>query len=757
MVGHGRTQRTSRTRVLLAALAVVTGGIGPASLQAAPARADAPTAYANPVVTGLSANPFVLKSGGTYYAYLSGFDFYLPFPVMALSSPDLVTWTQVGNVLPPAGAGAWADASSGWKFSSPSVRFVPGNPASSRYVLYFTGTDRASGSRCIGVATAGGPTGPFTGAAAPLICPPGGAQDPSPLPLPLDAPIQELVYRQNGGSPGIYNQVLTADGQSISSGVPNPFFIYAADPAAWWQRGIVDRPAVTVSPSGQLVLLFSGGTPGTGGRAVGWTTCTSGFGVVTSCSPGTRYGRLIAPSDQVESPEGAQVFSDGTNQWIAYDGLPGASCAGATCTGVRGLRVDRLCFDGGVPRTNAPSTGAQPLARSANCATDVPARWVASWGSGVGRAQPNWPDFGGTFSGGFAQQTLRQVVHASIGGSAVRVKLSNLFGDAPLQVGAATVAVASDPAGATAAVQGTPRPLTFGGAASAVVPAGGIVVSDAVSLTIPVDHDLAVSLYLPGPTGVPSGHLWAAETSHVGPGNLVGDGGGGFTATTTASYYVTAVDVLGDSPLGAVVTLGDSLTDGILAVAPDSERRWPDVVLDRLLAAGPLRLGIANVAIAGNAVLPANDPNSGLARLDRDVLEQTDVTTVVVLLGTNDLGAGRGSAGIVDALQQLISRSHAAGVRVVGATIPPIAGPADPPSAPDPAVEQRRQEVNGRIRPGTANSLGFDAVVDFDAVLRDPANPSRIRSDLSFLGNFHPGVDGHRAMGEAVDLARLTA
>jgi lysophospholipase L1-like esterase len=739
-------------RVLLIA-AVLAGTVAPA---AGPAVAAPPTTYANPVVSGLTANPFVLRAGSTYYAYVSGFDFFLPFPVMALSSTDLVTWTQVGNVLATASAGAWADASSGWLFSSPSVRFVPGNAASSRYVLYFTGTEKRTGRRCVGVATSGSPAGPFTGAAAPLICPDGGAQDASPLPLPLDAPIQEIVYRRNGSGAGIYNQVLTADGQSVHPGLTAPYLLYTADPG-WWQQGVVDRPAVTISPSGQVILLFSGGPAGTGGRAVGWTTCTAGFGVVTTCSSRNPAARLIAPGDRVASPEGAQVFDDGTSQWIAYDGLPGGSCAGAACTGVRGMRIDRLCFDGGAPRTNAPTTGAQPLARSASCAADVPARWVASWASGVGPARSNWPDFGGAFADGFEQQTLRQVVHASIGGSAVRIKISNLFGATPLQVGAATVAVSTEAAGATAALQGTPRSLTFGGAASTLVPAGQAVASDEVTLAVPGDHDLAVSLYLPGPTGAPSGHLWAAETSHVGPGNLVGDGGGSFTATTTASYYVTAVDVLGDAPLGAVVALGDSLTDGILAVAPDAERRWPDVVLDRLLAAGPLRLGVANVAIAGNALLPASDPGSALARLDRDVLEEADVTTVVVLLGTNDLGAGRGSGEIVDALQQVISRAHAAGVRVVGATIPPIAGPADPPEAPDPLEEQRRQEVNARVRPGGPSSLGFDAVVDFDAVLRDPANPSRIRPDLSFLGNFHPGVEGHRAMGEAVDLGALVA
>ena len=356
--------------VVVTVLGTLAGSAAAGPVAAAPVVAAA--TYANPVAAGLAVNPTILRSGSTYYAYLSGFDFYLPFPVMALSSPDLVTWTQVGNVLPPQQAGGWLDASSGWRFSSPSVRHIPGNPASSRYVLYFTGTEKGTGRRCIGVATAASPAGPFTGSAAPLICPDGGAQDPSIVPLPDGVGIQELVYVKGGAGAGIYNQVLPADGLATTG---TPFLLYRANPT-WWHRGVVERPTVSITPSGQIYLFFSGGPANTAARAIGWTTCTQGFGVVNDCSRQTRFGTWIAGTGQVDSPSGPQVFTDGTYQWLVYDGLAGGSCpAGGACTGTRTMRIDKLCFTGkgpGGPRTNAPSTGAQGLSRSGNCSVDVP-------------------------------------------------------------------------------------------------------------------------------------------------------------------------------------------------------------------------------------------------------------------------------------------------------------------------------------------------------------------------------------------------
>jgi lysophospholipase L1-like esterase len=388
--------------------------------------------------------------------------------------------------------------------------------------------------------------------------------------------------------------------------------------------------------------------------------------------------------------------------------------------------------------------------------------WTASWASAVAEPAPAWADGDwGYLTAGFADQTLRHIVHTSAGGEAVRVTLSNYFGVSPVRVDAATVAVSAQAAGTAAVTADSHNALTFGGRPGVTVPPGQLVTSDATELAVPSNRDLAVDLYFPAATGPPNGHLWATRTSHVGPGDLTGDvTGARFTVGTTSSYFLTAVDVLSDSADGSVVVLGDSLSDGILTIAPDTDQKWSDRVFDRLAAGGPPRLGVVNVAVAGNALHPISDPDSALARFDRDVLARSGLTTVIVLLGTNDIGANRAPERIVDGLAQLIDRAHAAGVRVVGATIPPIAGPADGAcqvtDPADPVWERKRQAANARIRPGSPESLGFDAVVDFDAVLRSPADHSRIRCAFAGFGNnFHPNSAGHRAMGDAVDLTAL--
>jgi arabinan endo-1,5-alpha-L-arabinosidase len=332
-----------------------------------------PPTYANPTgVAGTAKSPFIMRSGTTYYAYVSGFDFlFTQYGARVFQSTDLVNWTSMGNALPLATAGNWADRTSGSKFSSPSVREIGTNPAAQRYVMYFTGIQTSTGNKCIGVATSSLPTGPFTGAANPLICPSGGAQDPSAMVLPDSAGIQEVIYRKNGASAGIYNQVLTANGLSIGSPV-TPFLLYTAQ-ANWWQEGVADRPAVVLDPLGNPYLVFSGGTPNTGGRAMGWSPC-SHFGAIASCQNQTSLGSWISGTTQVNAPSGAQPFTDTAgHQWLVYDGLAAGSCSGTTtpCTGTPTLRIDKLCFAHDQLRTNAPTTGSQSSARSTNCSTDV--------------------------------------------------------------------------------------------------------------------------------------------------------------------------------------------------------------------------------------------------------------------------------------------------------------------------------------------------------------------------------------------------
>jgi lysophospholipase L1-like esterase len=312
------------------------------------------------------------------------------------------------------------------------------------------------------------------------------------------------------------------------------------------------------------------------------------------------------------------------------------------------------------------------------------------------------------------------------------------------------------------------RELTFAGSDSVSVPAGQAVVSDEVSLIVPAAHRLAISLYFSGPTGPPTGHAWSGETtSFTASGDLVDDlAGTSFAVAPRSSYYVTGVEVLPASQASSVIVLGDSLSDGTWVVGRDSGQLWSNVLLARLRAAGRTDVGVINMAVGGNAANP-----HALARFDKDIALQSGARTVFVLLGWNDiLGyshcCGRTTQQIVTDLQTMNDRAHNAGLRVVGATLPPFGGPtastacpyppASPPGPVNPADDAMRLAVNAAIRPG--GSLHFDAIADFDAVLRDPADPQRIQCQYagSFFGwHAHPGPAGHRAMANAIDLTTL--
>ena len=401
-----------------------------------------------------------------------------------------------------------------------------------------------------------------------------------------------------------------------------------------------------------------------------------------------------------------------------------------------------------------------PTVRTARPAPPVVEGWVVTAASSI--VAPDGWDAHEAWADGLEGSTLRQVIHSSIGGAAARVAISNRAGTVPLVVGAAGVAVMAEDAGSAAALrEGSPRALTFAGESGVTVAPGEEVVSDEVALAVPADHDLAVDLAVVGPTGVPNGARASGQTSWRGDGDLVGVATGeGFTESRTGLAYVAAVEVRATEPEGAVVVLGDSKSDGGISVAADTQERWSDVLLDRLVAAGRLDVGVANVSFMGATLLPGDDPTSGLGRFDADVLARAGVRTVIVALGTNDL-LWRTTDEIAAALAELVERGHAAGLRVLGATIPPFAGSrADAPCVdtepPDMRREGTRLGVNERIRGAVGvDPLTFDAVVDFDVVLSDPVERSRIACRFSLLGNSHPSTAGHAAMGAAVDLAIL--
>ncbi len=371
--------------------------------------------------------------------------------------------------------------------------------------------------------------------------------------------------------------------------------------------------------------------------------------------------------------------------------------------------------------------------------------WTGTWSAstaGYARVGP-WTD-----------RTVRLVVHTSAGGPRVRIRLDNTFASAPVRVGSASVAVR----GAGAGARGAPVALTFGGAGGAEVPAGAQVFSDPVRFAVPAGADLLVSFYLPGTVAAAPVHSQALQTSYVSePGDHSADAAGAaYTSTVRAWPLLTGVDVADGA--GSVVLLGDSITDGV-GSTPDTNRRWPDVLARRLLEEpGAPRLGVLNQGISANRVVGDRYPGDGVStdtggvsalhRLNRDVLAQTSARTVVVFQGINDLRAGAPAADVVAGLREIASRARARGLRVVAATLVPCAGEARCTAA----VDAERGAVNAALRRGDA---GFDAVLDFDAVLRDPALPSRLLPEYDSGDHLHPGDAGLAALAGAVPLGAL--
>jgi len=349
------------------------------------------------------------------------------------------------------------------------------------------------------------------------------------------------------------------------------------------------------------------------------------------------------------------------------------------------------------------------------------------------------------------------IVRSSIGGRRVRVELSNAFGSSALLVGAAHVALHDKE---SAIVGGSDRPLTFSGKPSFTIPPAAKVISDPVELEVPRLGDLVISLYIPGQADTPTVHLTALHTTYLSqPGDWTGAISLADSKTVQLWYWISTVDV--DAPLkaGLIVALGDSITDGATSTA-DMNRSWPSQMAERL-ARNNRTTGIAivNQGISGNRLLNDGAGVSALARLDRDVLSLPGVRWLIVLEGINDIGLG-GRPGaqppdavtaedLIAAYQQIIARAHMHGIRVIGGTLTPYLGAA---YATDEG-ESIREAVNQWIR----TSHAYDAVIDFDAAIEDPANPKHIRPTYNTRDHLHPNDEGYKAMAAAVDLSLFAA
>ncbi|MET8249609.1 SGNH/GDSL hydrolase family protein [Streptomyces sp. NPDC005202] len=402
------------------------------------------------------------------------------------------------------------------------------------------------------------------------------------------------------------------------------------------------------------------------------------------------------------------------------------------------------------PSASALADGHAPRNSAAPASTGT---WVGAWSTSPAGAEP------GTETVGMAGRSVRNVVHASVAGTSARITLSNLYGQSPLTITHASIAVAAADNTAAAAAE-TMRRLTFGGGPSVVIPAGGQVMSDAVRIAVPQDSDILVTTYSPTRSGPVTYHPHARQISYVAEGDRTEDvTGTPYTEQTNYWRYLTALDVLSNESDGTVVVLGDSITDGITST-PGANHRWTDVLSDRLRAAVESgqdvpRYSVVNQGISGNQVLagglgrPADNP-SALSRFGRDVLERTNVKVVVIDLGVNDILRNpklADPATITDGLRTLVRQAHARGLKVVGATLMPFQGHRGFTAA----REAVRQQVNAEIRAGKV----YDAVVDFDRALRDPYNPRRLRAEYDSGDHLHPSDNGYRQMADVFDLKDL--
>ena len=381
----------------------------------------------------------------------------------------------------------------------------------------------------------------------------------------------------------------------------------------------------------------------------------------------------------------------------------------------------------------------------------VSAKWITAWGSSQD----------GLAVSPVTNVTIRLIARVTISGEALRIRLDNTFGTAPVLIGKAYVGQRIQ--GATLA-EGSNRQVSFSTSASVTVPPGGNVTSDPVPMKVLAQQDLAVSLYVPESNVRPSQHAGAKQTSYLTP-NGSGDvaaeeTGKPYRDTTTAMLWLKAIDVSSSSSTGSIVAFGDSITDGTCSTL-DAHDRWEDWLAVRLRLEAASRgakdahKAIVNEGIGGNTITSENlhpppDSPPGLERLERDVLSHQGITDVVLFMGTNDIRREAGAAQVIAGMQDIIRRVKGRGPRIVGVTIIPRHNRpvVDNNTGWSPAKTQVRHEVNTWIR----TKAPFDAVIDFDKVVQDPEHPDLIYPPFNCGDGIHPAPPGYYEMGQAVRL-----
>jgi lysophospholipase L1-like esterase len=384
----------------------------------------------------------------------------------------------------------------------------------------------------------------------------------------------------------------------------------------------------------------------------------------------------------------------------------------------------------------------------------APAKWVSTWVS----AQIPVDAKDALPPSALENVTLRQLIRTSIGGRRVRIRISNAFGVAPLMIAGAHIARATS-ANSQRIDLPTDRSVTFNGAPAVTIPAGAEYVSDPVSMKVPALTTLAVTIEFAGLPKLQTGHPGSRATSYFAAGDQLSAVELRRSSTVDHWYYLSAIDVEPDSPSAAVAIVGDSIVDGH-GVVSNTNTRWTDFLAEHLSGSAATRsIAVLNLGIGSNCLVEACVGPSSVARFGRDVLERSAVRYVIILEGVNDLGMLTRDAPVsanahhalvermIVAYAQIAARARERGIKVIGATIMPYG--ASGYYHPDAANDADRKAVNDWIRtPGNV-----DAVVDFDALMRDPTQPQRLRKAFDSGDGLHPSPEGYRFMGEAVPLS----
>jgi lysophospholipase L1-like esterase len=346
------------------------------------------------------------------------------------------------------------------------------------------------------------------------------------------------------------------------------------------------------------------------------------------------------------------------------------------------------------------------------------------------------------------------VVHTSLGGKRARVTLSNAYGNMPLTIGSAHVALRSKESAIT---PGSDRALMFNGKPGITIAQGAAVTSDPVDLEVPQLADLAVSVYIPGDSGQLTQHGTGLHTTYIAKGNVVTEPMLADTTTTNSWYFITSVDVMAPADAGSIVAFGDSITDGATSTV-NADRSWPSVLASRILATpGAAKLSILNEGISGNRILADGAGVNALARFDRDVLGQSGVKWLMIMEGINDIGQTtgppRGNApppapltadDLIGPMKQMIEKAHTHGIKVIGCTLTPYEGAG--------YYSEKGEEVRSAVNRWIRTSGAFDAVVDYDKVTQDAANAKTFKPTFNNTDHLHPNDAGYKAMADSVDL-----